>query len=151
MTTLRAYAPLTLPQLAAAWPDPQIPLAYAPDAAGRALSGDDLEEAEWLALSAAAEHAAREAAAGGRLRAVLAVDVTGAQETALGAGLVAVAPAEASEIAIVSAHLDEPGLAARLGRGQEADAQALSEAALLWYDPSELRDVLDGLPQDLLD
>ncbi len=147
--TIRAYIPFTVSELAAQWPHPTVSTAFAPDAAARALRGDDLEEAEWLAMSAAAAQAGQRAVEGhspAELRAVLAVDVDPAHEEPIAPGI-SLVTIDAGDLDIASVHADEPAVAARLSGEAAHDERVYDEASLLWYAPAEVSGLLDTLAQ----
>lgn len=145
MTAIRAYAPFTLAELRSTWPQTPIDHAFAPDAAARGLTGDDLEEAEWLALSAAAAKAGETGAA----RAVLALDIDASTEQQLAPGLSLIRPTAATHV--ISAHVDEIDVVTRLAEHPESAQEILQEAGLLWYDVSELDELIDSLAEQPLD
>src|SRR5699024_5698275 len=72
---IRAYAPLVGLTLARSWPPADPVAVFAPGPHERSLTGDDLELAEYRAMSAAAASLIDEALDAGSPRAVVAVDV----------------------------------------------------------------------------
>ncbi|RBP66156.1 hypothetical protein DFO66_10399 [Brevibacterium sanguinis] len=147
---IRCYIPTTLSALARGLGPAH---AVAPDARGRGLRGEEGEAEEFDALCIAAGLAAAEAlspetAAEGSPRAVLAYDAaetTGHVTLIEGFDLLrldAVDPAR-----IVSIHVDEPevweqAVALAEAEGTEAAEDRLGESDLLWYDVTELPDLL---------
>ena len=72
---IRAYAPLVGRTFAGAWPLRDAVAVFAPGPQERRLTGEDLEIAEYRAMSAAAASIIDDALAAGSPRAVIAVDV----------------------------------------------------------------------------
>lgn len=142
---IRAYVPLTQRQLLDSWPAIRTALAFAPDAAGRELHGDELEEAEWLAFVTAAEVITQDAADALCARAVLACDLPGdLRGRPVAQGIEALGPFELDPADVVSAHIDEPEVVRELADSEDA-AEHLRQAALLWYDRSEISDLVEAL------
>lgn len=122
-----------------------------PDRAGRNLHGEELEEQEFHALQVAAALAADGAFAESSdpsPRAVVAYDAADTATTdTLGHGFESIRLDEVDPAAIASIHIDEPEVweaaVAVLGaEGVDAAAERLGEADLLWYDVSELPQLL---------
>lgn len=122
-----------------------------PDLAGRSLHGEELEEQEFQALQVAAALAADEALAEApdpSPRAVVAYDaVDTVVADRLGHGFDLLRLDEIDPTAIASVHIDEPhvweaALAVLGAEGADAAAEHLGEADLLWYDVSELPELL---------
>ncbi|MCM1014112.1 MULTISPECIES: hypothetical protein [unclassified Brevibacterium] len=146
---VRCYIPTTLAALAAGL---QSVTAVAPDAAAAQLRGDDLDEAEFTAMSIAAALAADEALGSGAEsaspRVVVAYDApstTGREP--LAPGFDALTLTRVDEDRIVSVHLDEASdweaaIELAAAHGAEAAGDRLGESDLLWYDRTELRDLL---------
>ncbi|GAA1528412.1 MULTISPECIES: DUF6912 family protein [Brevibacterium] len=145
--SIRCYIPTTLTALRAGLESVH---AVAPDAQGRELGGEELEAREFDALCIAAALAATQAfeASAVSPRAVVAYD---APDSSAGEGLAEgfdVLTLDGVEMtSIASIHLDEAEVweeAADIAaqRGTEAAEDHLGEADLLWYDVSELPELL---------
>ncbi|GAA4285147.1 hypothetical protein GCM10022261_26780 [Brevibacterium daeguense] len=146
--TIRAYVPLTHQQLAAAWPQIDSALGFAPDSAGRAQHGEALEEAEWIAMVTAAEVITEEAAAQRCARVVLACDLpSGLQVRPVAAGVDAFGPTPLDPSWVVSAHIDAPDVVATLPDDTDGAADALQDSALLWFDVSEIAELVEAFDQ----
>jgi hypothetical protein len=113
-----------------------------------ALPDEDEEGLEFAALLAAADDALLRVAArpnAPRLRLVLALDVPGADLTAVDdddlAPSAALLPVSVGRDDIVCAHVDEPAASAEVERAVAGDvdaAERLADRDLLWYDATEL-------------
>ncbi|MFE2656406.1 MULTISPECIES: DUF6912 family protein [unclassified Brevibacterium] len=146
---VRCYIPTTLAALAAGL---QTATAVAPDAAAAQLRGEDLDEAEFTAMSIAAALAADEALGSGAEsaspRAVVAYDApatSGREPLAPGFDALTLTRVDADRI--VSVHLDEAAewdaaLELAATQGTEAAGDRLGDSDLLWYDRTELGDLL---------
>lgn len=142
---IRAYVPLTEAALAADWPRLTSMIAFAPGAPARALTGEELEEAEWFAQFAAAQSVAEDAAAGRCGRVVLACDVPGTLPTrGAAAGIDVLGPFDLHAADVVSAHVDDPDTTAHLPEDPAEAIDVLGESALLWYDASEIGDLVEA-------
>ncbi|MFB9777832.1 DUF6912 family protein [Brevibacterium otitidis] len=152
-SNVRAYVPLTSQHLAAAWPQITDVLAFAPDADGRALRSDAGEEAEFSAQMTAAEACLDEALRTGSTRVVIACDIPalGAQVRPVGAGLEVFGPLSIDPSRVVSFHIDDPEVVAALPDDGEAAAEMLRSSPLLWFDASEVGDLLEAFGQHPLD
>ncbi|WP_101651188.1 DUF6912 family protein [Brevibacterium ihuae] len=147
--SVRAYVPLTHRSLAAAWPHVSGALGFAPDERARRLRGEELEEAEWIAMAAAAEVVV-DAAVGERCaRVVLACDLPAdLRSRPVSAGVTALGPSALDPARVVSAHIDDPAVVAALPEDPAAAAAALRDSALLWYDVSEIDELIEALGQE---
>lgn len=151
--SIRCYIPTTLTALGAGL---GTVYAVAPDADGRELGGDELEAREFDALSIAAalaatqsfESAAGEIADSASPRAAVAYD---APESSAGEelapGFVVLTLAGVDMNAVASIHLDETevweeALDIAAKRGRESAEDHLGESDLLWYDVTELPELL---------
>ncbi|MGJ7540756.1 DUF6912 family protein [Brevibacterium luteolum] len=150
---VRAYVPVTSHHLVSAWPAITDVLAFAPDANGRALRSDAGEEAEFTAQMTAAEACLDEALRTGGSRVVIACDipVLGTQVRSVGAGLEAFGPFSVDPSRVVSFHIDDPEVVAALRDDQEAAAALLRSSPLLWFDASEVGDLLEAFAQQPFD
>lgn len=147
--TVRAYVPLTQRTLATAWPRITEALGFAPDARARSLRGEELEEAEWIALATAAEVVLDTAVAARCGRVVLACELPAdLRSRPVSAGVVALGPAALDPACVVSAHIDDPAVVAALPEDPAAAAHALREGGLLWYDVSEIDELIEALGQE---
>ena len=149
--SIRCYIPTTLAALEAGLGS--VP-AVAPDAQGRGLGGDELEAQEFDALCIAAALAAtlsfESVSADGAVspRAVVAYDApdSSTSET-LTSGFDMLTLEDIEMKFVASTHLDEhevwdEAVDIAADRGHEAAEDHLGESDLLWYDVSELRELL---------
>lgn len=141
---VRCYIPTTLAALAAGLSSAA---AVAPDAAAAGLRGEELEEREFIAMDIAASLAATEALAAGGPRSARVVVAYDAPDSAdrqpLGGGCDLLALSAVDMDAVASVHLDEEEVwAEALTRDPESAAAGLADSPLLWYDRSELEDLL---------
>lgn len=147
--TVRAYVPLTDRSLRAAWPHLTEALGFAPDVRPGSLRGEELEEAEWIALSTAAEVVLDTAVEQRCGRVVLACDLPAdLRSRPVSTGVVALGPAALDPACVVSAHIDDPALVAALPDDPAAAADALRDGGLLWYDVSEIDELVEALGQE---
>lgn len=147
--TVRAYVPLTQHSLAAAWPQITEALGFTPDAGARSLRGEELEEAEWIAMATAAEVVLDTAVAQRCGRVVLACDLPAdLRSRPISAGVAALGPVVLDPACVVSAHIDDPALVAALPEDPAAAADALRDGGLLWYDASEIDELIEALRQE---
>lgn len=148
---IRCYIPTTLTALSNGLQSVQ---AVAPDAQGRSLSGEDFETQEFDALCIAAALAAAEAferadESGAARRAVVAYDAAeSSSSNQLTAGFDLLTLDGIDMSAVASIHLDEDevwdealDIAAR--QGHEAAEDRLGDSDLLWYDVTELPQLLN--------
>ena len=146
---IRAYAPLVGRTFAGAWPLRDAVAVFAPGPQERRLTGEDLEIAEYRAMSAAAASIIDDALAAGSPRAVIAVDVpdevfAGAREALPGVVLAAAVPAPE---AVASVHIDDPDGFARLPEDRDGAAAALLDSDLLWFASAEIDQLVELLAQ----
>lgn len=149
--SIRCYIPTTLAALEAGLGS--VP-AVAPDAQGRGAGGDELEAQEFDALCIAAALAAtlsfESVAADGAVspRAVVAYDAPDSsvgEELAPGFDVLTLGGVDMKSVA--SIHLDErevwdEAVELAADRGHEVAEDHLGESDLLWYDVSELSELL---------
>ncbi|AZL05473.1 MAG: DUF6912 family protein [Brevibacterium aurantiacum] len=150
--SIRCYIPTTLDALRRGLASVH---AVAPDAHGRGLGGDELEAREFDALYIAAALAATQSFEDGPAdiqepspRAVVAYDApdaTAGEELVDGFDLLSLP--EVDVTSIVSIHIDEVEVweeAAKIGAdgGHEAAEDHLGDSDLLWYDATELPELL---------
>lgn len=154
--SIRCYIPTTLSALGSGL---GTVTAVTPDAQGRALSGDELESLEFDAMCIAAALAASMSFESGDAdradsdaefspRAVVAYDAPEAgagRELSAGFELLTLSAVEMTRVA--SIHLDEAEVwneAVRLARetGRAEAEDLLGESDLLWYDATELPELL---------
>lgn len=145
--SIRCYIPTTLTTLRAGLDSVQ---AVAPDAQGRAMGGEELEAREFDALCIAAALAATQSFAADVVspRAVVAYDApdsSAGEAVAEGFDLLTLSAVDMTSVA--SIHLDEvevwdeaADIAADTGR--EAAEDHLGDSDLLWYDVTELPELL---------
>lgn len=144
-TTTRAYVPLTLQDLARMWPELDQVVAWSPTPPEETSSKDDVEEAEYFAMLAAAASVVDAALAQGSPRVVLACDIEPAEDPASPVdGLLAHPGISVDPTRVVSAHVDDPELVAALPADREEAAEALADSALLWFDVSEIAQLLEA-------
>ncbi len=149
---IRCYIPTTLSALEAGV---GTGCAVAPDAHGRGLRGEEGEEREFDALCIAAALAAAEslqagdpAGAGASPRAVVAYDAPeSSPRDGLTAGFELIRLETVDPTAMVSIHVDEPevwdrAVALAGTEGHEAAEDHLGDSDLLWYDITELPELL---------
>lgn len=141
---VRCYIPTTLAALGAGL---TATTAVAPDATVSGLRADDVEEREFAAMGIAAALAAADAlgAQPPSPRVVVAYDAPdAAPRQPLTEGFDLLTLADVDMDAVASFHLDEEAVwdAALSAGGTEAGEDRLGESDLLWYDRSELDDLL---------
>lgn len=131
----RVYTACDFEEFAAAWPNLGKRTVFFLTESAQTLRGDDLDYAEWRAMTAAATAAAASAAASGAARIVAAADVevSGASNVD---DQIAVSTASIPAASIVSFHVDE-----HLRHSSTEDE--LIEQDLLWFAPSEIDQLLE--------
>lgn len=146
---IRAYAPFVGRTFASAWPLRGPHTVFAPGPQERRLTGDDLELAEYRAMSAAAASIADDAVTQGSPRAVVAVDVpatalTDAAEVVAG---VVMGTADVDPLRVASVHIDDPEGFAGLPEDRDGALTALAGSDLLWFDSAEVDQLVELLAQ----
>jgi len=146
---IRAYAPLVGLTLARSWPPADPVAVFAPGPHERSLTGDDLELAEYRAMSAAAASLIDEALDAGSPRAVVAVDVPEAvfADAAPVVPGVILAAAVLDPLRVASIHIDDPEGFAQLPRARDEAAAALTGSDLLWFSSAEVDQLIELLAQ----
>lgn len=144
---IRAYAPLVGRTFASEWPVSGPLTVFAPGPRERLLTGDDLELAEYRAMSAAAASIADDAVTAGSPRAIVAVDVA---DTALADAAEVVAgvimgAAEVDPRLVASVHIDDPEGFTELPEDHDAAVSALAGSDLLWFDSAEIGQLVELL------
>lgn len=146
---IRAYAPFTGQLFAATWPMDDPVAVFAPGPQERRLTGDDLELAEYRAMTAAAASVSEDALRSGSPRAVVAVDlpddaVSAATEVVAG---VVVGTATIDPLRTASVHIDDPEGFAALPEDRDAALTELAGSDLLWFDSAEIGQLIELLAQ----
>lgn len=146
---IRAYAPLVGRTFASVWPFAGPLTVFAPGPQERRLTGDDLEVAEYRAMSAAAASIADEALTASSPRAVVAVDLPDAalaDAAEVVAGVV-MGSAEVDPHLVASVHIDDPDGFAALPEERDSAVSALAGSDLLWFDSAEVDQLIELLAQ----
>lgn len=146
---IRAYAPFVGRTFVSAWPLSGPHTVFAPGPQERRLTGDDLELAEYRAMSAAAASIADDAVTQGSPRAVVAVDVratalTDAAEVVAG---VVMGAADVDPLRVASVHIDDPEGFAGMPEDRDGALTALAGSDLLWFDSAEVDQLVELLAQ----
>ena len=130
----RVYTACDFDEFAAVWPNLGERTVFFLTDSAAALRGDDLDYAEWRAMTAAATAAAASAASSGTARIVAAADVEVSGASTVD-DQIAVGSASVPAASVVSFHVDEH-------LRHESTEDDLIQQDLLWYAPSEIDHLL---------